>query len=46
MSERMIRGITFDLWHTVLREPMENFTDFLKKKRSKAMMEILHDPGL
>lgn len=46
MSERMIRGITFDLWHTVLREPMEDFSGFLKDKRTKAMMEILHDYGL
>lgn len=46
MSEIMIKGITFDLWHTVLREPMENFTGFLKEKRSKAMMEVLLDHGL
>lgn len=46
MSERMIRGITFDLWHTVLKEPMENFTEFLKEKRSKAMMEVLQNHGL
>lgn len=42
----MIKGITFDLWHTVLREPMENFTGFLKEKRSEAMMEVLHGHGL
>lgn len=46
MSERMIRGITFDLWHTVLREPVEDFSGFLRRKRTRMMMEVFHNHNL
>ncbi len=46
MSEIMIKAVTFDLWHTVLEEPMENFGEFLRKNRAKAMEEVFEEHGL
>lgn len=41
-----MRGITFDLWHTVVEEPMKDFSTFLKQNRAKEMNEALHRHGL
>ena len=46
MSEMMIKAVTFDLWHTVLEEPMKNFGEFLRKNRAKAMEEVFEEHGL
>ena len=46
MSEMMIKAITFDLWHTVLEEPMENFGEFLRENRTKAMEQVFEAHGL
>ena len=46
MSDIMIKAITFDLWHTVLEEPMENFAEFLKENRTKAMEQVFEAHGL
>jgi putative hydrolase of the HAD superfamily len=45
MSETMIRAVTFDLWHTVIEEPMENFSDFLRKGRAEAMERVFEAHG-
>ncbi|MFQ6106468.1 MAG: HAD family hydrolase [Thermoplasmata archaeon] len=42
----MMRGVTFDLWHTVLEEPMENFGEFLREKRANAMRDVFAEYGL
>lgn len=41
----MIKAITFDLWHTVLEEPMENFGEFLRENRTKAMEQVFEAHG-
>jgi FMN phosphatase YigB (HAD superfamily) len=46
MSDIMIRAVTFDLWHTVLEEPMENFSDFLRKNRAEAMEQVFAARGI
>lgn len=46
MSGTMIKAVTFDLWHTVLEEPMEDFGEFLRKNRAMAMEEVFEAHGL
>ncbi|MFQ5910382.1 MAG: HAD family hydrolase [Thermoplasmata archaeon] len=46
MSEKMIRGMTFDLWHTVLREPMEDFAGHLRNERTIALTDVFREHGL